>query len=257
MKLVILLCGLAAGMFGQLAPPNASGVSMGHVHLYTKDPAAHKTLWVDVFGASETKLADMQVFKVPGMLVFVQKADRTGGSVGSRVNHLGVKVHDLSATLAKAEAAKITIVSKNATQAMLLAPDEIRVEVTEDAAVTGGAENHHVHFYAADPIAMQKWYADTFGAIPGKRGKFDAADLPGTNLSFTPNDAPQAPTKGRVLDHIGFEVQNLEAFTKKLEAAGVKFDVPYRKIPALNLSLAFLTDPWGTYIELTEGLNKL
>ncbi|HLK17824.1 MAG TPA: VOC family protein, partial [Bryobacteraceae bacterium] len=100
-------------------------------------------------------------------------------------------------------------------------------------------------------------YADTFGAIPGKRGKFDAADLPGTNLSFTPNDAPQAPTKGRVLDHIGFEVQNLEAFTKKLEAAGVKFDVPYRKIPALNLSLAFLTDPWGTYIELTEGLNKL
>jgi extradiol dioxygenase family protein len=59
------------------------------------------------------------------------------------------------------------------------------------------------------------------------------------------------------LDHIGFEVQDLEAFTKKLEAAGVKFDVSYRKIPALGLSLAFLTDPWGTYIELTEGLDKL
>jgi hypothetical protein len=52
-------------------------------------------------------------------------------------------------------------------------------------------------------------------------------------------------------------VRNLEAFTKKLEAAGVKFDVPYRTIPSLGLSLAFLTDPWGTYIELTEGLNKL
>jgi hypothetical protein len=37
----------------------------------------------------------------------------------------------------------------------------------------------------------------------------------------------------------------------------VKFDVTYRKIPALGLSLAFLTDPWGTYIELTEGLNRL
>jgi hypothetical protein len=37
----------------------------------------------------------------------------------------------------------------------------------------------------------------------------------------------------------------------------VKFDVPHRKIPALGLSLAFLTDPWGTYIELTEGLGKL
>ncbi len=257
MKLAILLCGLTAGAYAQLAPPNASGVTMGHVHLYSKDPEAHKKFWVDVLGASETKLADMQVFKVPGMLVFVQKADRTGGSVGSMVNHLGVKVRDLSATLAKAESAHIAIVSNKPPQAMLLAPDDIRVELTEDTAIPEATANHHIHFYATDALAMQKWYATTFGAIPGKRGKFDAADLPGVNLSFTPATEAQAPTKGRVLDHIGFEVQNLEAFTKKLEAAGVKFDVSFRKIPALGLSLAFLTDPWGTYIELTEGLNKL
>ena len=65
------------------------------------------------------------------------------------------------------------------------------------------------------------------------------------------------PTKGRALDHIGFEVNGLEAFCKKLEAQGIKFDVPYRKVPALGISVAFLTDPWGTYIELTEGLRKL
>jgi catechol 2,3-dioxygenase-like lactoylglutathione lyase family enzyme len=257
MKFAILLCGLAVGMYGQLAPPNASGVSMGHVHLYSKDPEAQKKFWVDVLGSQETKLADMQVYKVPGMLVMVQKADRTGGSVGSMVNHLGVKVRDLSATLAKAESAHITIVSNKAPQAMLLAPDAIRVELTEDTTISTATANHHIHFYATDPLAIEKWYATTFGAIPGKRGKFDAADLPGVNLSFTPAADAQAPTKGRVLDHIGFEVQNLEAFTKKLEEAGVKFDVPYRKIPALGLSLAFLTDPWGTYIELTEGLGKL
>ncbi len=254
MKFAILLCGLAAATYGQLAAPNASGVSMGHVHLYSKDPGAQKKFWVEVLGAQETKLADMQVFKIPGMLVMVQKADRTGGSVGSTVNHLGVKVRDLSATLAKAESAHIAIVSNKPPQAMLLAPDDIRVELTEDTAILETTVNHHIHFYATDPLAMQKWYATTFGAIPGKRGKFDAADLPGVNLSFTQAEAAQAPTKGRVLDHIGFEVQNLEAFTKKLEEAGVKFDVPYRKIPALGLSLAFLTDPWGTYIELTEGL---
>ena len=66
-----------------------------------------------------------------------------------------------------------------------------------------------------------------------------------------------APTKGRALDHIGFEVKDLEAFCKKLEAAGVKLDMPYRNIPALSLSIAFLTDPWGTNIELTEGMNRL
>ena len=109
---------------------------------------------------------------------------------------------------------------------MVLAPDGIRVELTEDTTISEPAINHHIHFYATDVAAMQKWYSTTFGATPGKRGKFEAADLPGVNLSFTHSPAAQAPTKGRVLDHIGFEVQNLEAFTKKLEAAGVKFDVP-------------------------------
>jgi catechol 2,3-dioxygenase-like lactoylglutathione lyase family enzyme len=256
MKIAILLLG-ASSVFAQLAPPNASGVTMGHVHLYSKDTEAQKKFWVGVLDAQETKLADMQVFKLPGLLIMVQKADARAGTAGSVVNHLGLKVRDLPATLAKLEAAQIPIVTRTPPQAMVLAPDDIRVELTEDPAISAPTINHHIHFYATDVVAMQKWYAATFGAIPGKRGKFEAADLPGVNLSFTPSAAAQAPTKGRALDHIGFEVQNLEAFTKKLEAAGVNFDVTYRKIPALGLSLAFLTDPWGTYIELTEGLNKL
>jgi hypothetical protein len=66
-----------------------------------------------------------------------------------------------------------------------------------------------------------------------------------------------AGTQGRALDHIGFEVKNLEAFTKKLESEGIKLAVAYRQVPALNISIAFITDPWGTYIELTEGLDKI
>jgi catechol 2,3-dioxygenase-like lactoylglutathione lyase family enzyme len=256
MKIAFLLLG-ASGAFAQLWAPNVSGVTMGHVHLYAKDTEAQEKFWVGVLGAQETKLDDMQVFKLPGLLILVQKADPRAGTAGSVVNHLGVKVRDLSATLAKLEAAHIPIVTRTPPQAMVLAPDDIRVELTEDTAITGPTINHHIHFYATDVAAMQEWYVTTFGAIPGKRGKFEAADLPGVNLSFTPSATAQAPTKGRAMDHIGFEVQNLEAFTKKLEAAGVKFDVPYRKIPSLGLSLAFLTDPWGTYIELTEGLNKL
>jgi hypothetical protein len=30
--------------------------------------------------------------------------------------------------------------------------------------------------------------------------------------------------------------------------------VPYRKVPNLGIAIAFLTDPQGVYIELTEGL---
>jgi hypothetical protein len=59
-----------------------------------------------------------------------------------------------------------------------------------------------------------------------------------------------------MLDHIGFEIAGLEKFCRKLEAAGVKFDRPYSKLPS-GFGLAFIEDPWGTTIELTEGLRDL
>jgi hypothetical protein len=104
---------------------------------------------------------------------------------------------------------------------------------------------------------MKQWYITTFGAKAAKHGPSDGADLPGVNMYFHPSTTALAGTKGRSLDHIGFEVKNLEEFTKKLEASGVKFNIPYRKVPSLNIAIAFFTDPWGTYIELTEGLDKI
>ncbi len=114
---------------------------------------------------------------------------------------------------------------------------------------------HHIHWAAPDVAAMKAWYVQMFGAKPGMRGAFEAGDLPGVNLTFgAAAGATVVPTKGRALDHIGFEVRNLEQMVKDLEAKGVKFDRPYTKVPALGIAIAFLTDPWGTYIELTEGL---
>jgi lactoylglutathione lyase len=103
---------------------------------------------------------------------------------------------------------------------------------------------------------IQAWYAKFFGAKPGMRGTFQAADVPGANLTFAKSPTPTVGTKGRTLDHIGFEVKDLEAFCKKLEANGVKLDRPYQKAP-IGITLAFLTDPWGTSIELNEGLDRL
>ena len=84
---------------------------------------------------------------------------------------------------------------------------------------------------------------------------FEAADLPGVNLTYSPSAETTVGTRGRSLDHLGFEVKNLEAFCRQLEAQGVTFDRPYAEVAALNLAIAFFTDPFGTYIELTEGLD--
>ena len=86
------------------------------------------------------------------------------------------------------------------------------------------------------------------------RRTFLAGMLPGGEVDFRPAQKSEAPTKGRSLDHIGFEVKNLEAFCKKLQADGLTLEMPYRDVPQLGLKIAFLVDPEGTRIELTEGL---
>ena len=51
-------------------------------------------------------------------------------------------------------------------------------------------------------------------------------------------------------------MDDLEAFCEKLKAKGVEFDVEYREVEGRGLKSAFLTDPAGTYVELTEGYDE-
>jgi catechol 2,3-dioxygenase-like lactoylglutathione lyase family enzyme len=114
---------------------------------------------------------------------------------------------------------------------------------------------HHVHLYLPGEahVEAKAWYARMFGGIAGKRSQYDAVDLPGINLNFS-GGRSTAPTKGRMLDHIGFEVRDLEPFCKRLETMGVRFDSPYAK-GSDGVARAVITDPWGTTIELSEGLR--
>jgi predicted enzyme related to lactoylglutathione lyase len=77
-------------------------------------------------------------------------------------------------------------------------------------------------------------------------------DIPGGQLRFAKADTAQAPTKGRVLDHIGFDVKDLQSFVKKIEAEGIKLDEPIRKIEGAGVTITYITDPWGTRIELVQ-----
>ena len=209
-------------------------------------------------GATPFKLGQIEGAKLPGVILLFKAAAPSAGSEGSVVNHVGLKVKDLKAASEKLTGEHVAFEKNpNGHQIMVTGPDALRVELSEDAAMSVPVANHHIHFYTQSVLETQAWYAKTFGAKPGKRAIFEAADLPGVNLTFSQAESKLAPTKGRALDHIGFEVKNLEAFCKNLESQGIKFDVSYRKVPALGIAIAFFTDPWGTYIELTEGLDKL
>jgi catechol 2,3-dioxygenase-like lactoylglutathione lyase family enzyme len=240
----------------QLAAPGPAGVVMGHVHILAHDIDAQRHFW-SALGGVPTRNGTLEMYRFPGVFILLRQGEPAGGSVGSTVNHIGFNVKNVAEWVAKWQAAGLKMEPQSRpTQVYLIGPDDVRVEILEDAAQDTPVKFHHVHFFTADPLATQAWYARTFGAVPGKRGQFDAADLPGVNLTFSKDDKPLAKTGGRSIDHIGFEVKGLEAFIKKLQAMGVTLDRPMQKSAASPATTtAFLTDPWGTQIELTENLS--
>lgn len=251
----------AAPLPAQLAAPNAEGISLGHIHLAVKNVDAQKQFWTGMMGGTLVKNGPLELIQFPGVFIMFRQADPAGPPEGSIVNHFGFVVKDLPAELAKWKGGGLKIEQgENPNQGYVTAPDGIRVEFFGDTSLSAPVVMNHIHFYPADIPAMQAWYAKTFGGVAGKRarvarpGWIDSVDVPGVNLSFSQGEKGLVPTKGRSLDHIGFEVKNLDAFVQKLQAQGIKLDVAPRAVPNTSVKIAFITDPWGTYIELTEGL---
>jgi catechol 2,3-dioxygenase-like lactoylglutathione lyase family enzyme len=240
----------APASWAQLAAPNYAGARLGHIHLAVQDVDAHKHFWIDMMGGKLVKKEPLELIQFPGVYIMLRKAtEPTQPPEGSVVNHFGFVFADLPAMLAlwKANGVKVEQ-SGNPNQGYVNAPDGIRVEFFGDPSLAVPVKMDHIHDQVADIPAIQAWYAKAFGGIPGTNLSF-AETFPGAKAGVKP-----AGTKGRSLDHIGFDVANLDEFAKKLEGQGIKLDMPIRQIPNSKTKIAFLTDPWGTYIELTENL---
>ncbi len=270
---------LADAASAQLSPPNAAGVAMGHLHYVVRDVEANKAFWVTLGGKPMELDGTAQGILFPGVIVLLREGESTGGTEGSVVNHVAFRVKSLAAIEKAGLEVELTTafpgigsVHTPEGERIELFDDELATNVyftTDDGSTDPTADRHnrkidmpivthHIHWNVPmDQVAaVKEWYASHFGGVRGKRWRYDAVDLPGININVSSVETAQAPTRGRMLDHIGFEVENLEAFCRRLEAEGIKFDRPYAKTPT-GVGVAFLTDPWGTYIELTEGLRNL
>ena len=256
---------MVAAPHAQLLQPNAGGLTMGVIVLNVSDVAAHKKFWVDEFDAKVVKVGQLEGATVPGFVILFRPHAATGPSEGSTINHIGLKLKKLSDFTARFDRGGYKydpprIGRENSPQTYVTGPDGFRLELVEDPTLPVPVIGHHLHYWMADPEAVKKWYVVTLQLTPTYRGPYPAGDVPGMNYTFAPlgsQKGPGVPTKGRVLDQVGLDVADLKAYVAKLQAAGVKFDVPYGKDPELGLFSATITDPWGTSIRLTEGLNKL
>jgi catechol-2,3-dioxygenase len=275
LRMLAAVCSLAvvsaAPVSAQLAPPNDLGVALGHMHLAVKDVEAHKTFWTTMLGGKLVTNGPLTLIEFPGIFVMLRQADAAAPAAGSVVDHFGLVYRDLAAARARwtAGGVKFDVGEINPNMGYVHSADgAYRIEVFGDPSLPGPVGMDHIHLYpaAADIPAMQAWYAKVFGGFPGQRkrvsgpGVIECDYFHRFNMSFspapaTPGAAPRpASSRGRAVDHIGFDVANLEEFEKRLVGQGLKFDAPIRQVPNGRTKVAFFTDPWGTYIEVTEKL---
>src|SRR5712691_13063102 len=87
----VLALSIATPAYAQLAPPNAAGITFGHVHLNVRDIEVHKKLWVEQFGGVVVQKGPLVAVKLPGMLIAFRQAEPTGGSEGTVMDHFGLR----------------------------------------------------------------------------------------------------------------------------------------------------------------------
>lgn len=250
----------------QLAPPNASGIAIGHVHVNATDVDAQTRFWTQI-GGTVIQREKLTLVQFPGIYIIVRQQNPTGGSVGTTLNHIGFWVKDFKGAVAKWQAAGLpwepVTTNPAVGQGFMTGPDGVRVEIYEDTTIGPPLQMHHIHLMVPDPPAAQRWYADHFSAVAGTRmggvavvrTKFDTANVPGAEITLSRTAAATTPTDGRAFDHIGFEVRDIDAVVARLQAAGLKTDAAVRNSANTSgLRIVYVTDPWGTKIELTQGL---
>lgn len=255
---------LSGSAFAQLVKAKDNRIVFGHLHVHPTSYEVHNKFWIDVLGGARGRVGTMDVaLYLDGIVEWESPTwagkPPGGGTKGTVVDHVAFGVTNLRATLDRVKAAGFPVLSQEGPIAFVMGPDDFKVELIEVKDQKAPIAMHHIHWAGSQLADMEAWYVKMLAAKPGKRGSVLESAIPGTGLTFSPSATPVIGTKGRVLDHIGFEVRNLEAFTKELEAMGVKIErlVKTKMAHVGDITIAYITDPFGTYIEFSEGLDKV
>src|SRR5690606_24317676 len=129
--------------------------------------------------------------------------------------HLGFKVRNIDRFLERWKdsglpADEIFIGAEGQRNAYVTMPDGVYVELQEDQALATEVSGYHIHFFTPQYESLLTWYTTTFELETRGRGTIPTTtNVPGMNLSFGNAREERAATRGRAIDHIGFEVTDL------------------------------------------------
>jgi hypothetical protein len=203
---VLLAAASVPSASAQLLAAKDGPVVYGHHHLNVTSIDEHMKFW-STLGGRPVKVGTSpnEIVMFPNVLVFLRQQAPTGGTKGTTVNHLAFAVTNLRQAVDTAKAAGYRIATREEAGAY----DEVKDDI---------AFNKEQQSYSA-----LSW------GLTRSRCSCPPRPLRGAGGGDEGTAAPVVGTRGRVVDHIGFEVRDLEAFCKKLEGM----------------------------IELTDGLDKV
>jgi catechol 2,3-dioxygenase-like lactoylglutathione lyase family enzyme len=281
-----VLIPLVNGVQAQEAKP-AAGVRFHHVHLNSVDPEAAIKFYTSKFKAERQKFAGLSdaVWTGDSWLLFTKVNAPPPSDTISGIWHIGWGAEDMKTVYQKqldsgtkfqtplTDISGMTGGTENGGTffyAYVDGPDHALIELNT-------ARHHnfgHVHMFSANPVAAGEWYMKHLGYNARVRKEVRAyrGNQNGPSATFAANHVsmilyPQeylttsgyapfkgrtelAPTRGRVIDHLGFSVDNLDEAVARMKTAGVKVTAEPRT--AGPIKFAFIEGPDQVAIELIE-----
>jgi catechol 2,3-dioxygenase-like lactoylglutathione lyase family enzyme len=282
---IFALC--CAPVFAQ----TVSDTHFHHLHLNSTDPRAAIDFYTTKFDAEKARFAGLldAVWTQKSWILVNKVATAPPSEVVSTIWHFGWGAEDMKATYQKQIdsgtkfATPITDISDiggnpNAKMgtffyAYVMGPDNALIELNT-------ANHHrfgHVHLLSENPVAASEWYAKHFGVKPRSTAQAriyrDVQIAPSASFTMdnvnviiypmeyaTTSHMPGwenrktfETTKGRVVDHIGISVGNLEDAIARLRKEGVTVTDEPKSVAGGKVKYAFIEGPDKIRIEIIEG----
>jgi catechol 2,3-dioxygenase-like lactoylglutathione lyase family enzyme len=122
---------------------------------------------------------------------------------------------------------------------------------------------NHIHLKAPNPKRTAQWYVDMFGAkVVGEGQGLGGSqtvrlDIDGLRINVTSAPAGQTLPEGTAephygLEHFGFDTDDIEGVTARLQAHGTEVLLPITTIPS-GVKIAYLKGPDNVRIELVQA----
>ena len=252
-----------------------------HLHLNTTDPAAAIKFYTSKFDCEQRRFRDQNaVWTQQSWLLFNKVKTAPPWQLTSAIWHFGWGAEDMKAAYQKQIESGTKFFTPLTDISDILGGTSTGrfyyayVETPDHGLVELNTANHHrfghLHLFSEDPVAAGEWYAKHFGITlrsSTREPRFYRDHQIAPSASFTMDNVnviiypiqysrkayaahwnsgqtKMSPTKGRVVDHIAFSVDDVSATLSRLRAEGVKI-----------VEHGFIEGPDYIRIELVPRMN--